>query len=41
MSTGWTKWEDRYYYMNPEDGRMLRNTYIDQRYIGPEGFWAP
>ena len=25
MSAGWVKWEDKFYYMNPENGKMLRN----------------
>ncbi|MFR5805196.1 hypothetical protein [[Clostridium] symbiosum] len=41
MSAGWVKWEDKFYYMNPENGKMLRNAYADQYYIGADGVWIP
>lgn len=43
MATGWCKINNKFYYFNPKEGgpqgSMLKNTYVDTFYVGPDGAW--
>lgn len=39
MHTGWLLDGGNWYYMSPENGRMVKNAYIEGRYLDGSGIW--
>ena len=39
MHTGWLMDGGNWYYMSPENGRMVKNAYIEGRYLDGSGIW--
>ena len=41
MATGWLLSQGSWYYLDPRDGRMVKDQVVGEYYIGQNGIWAP